>query len=281
MTLRKRSEIHRPPNATEKALGEGAHLSNDRWCGEEVSGGIRCDLLLEYRPQGLFCTVHGYNIPVLDRPRDSPRPNFEGISETSQQLKEQLATSATEEIARRQQAIRKSGSRPDAWPSANRAEEKPIREDFARISEKVFIENPEPIYADLEKKLRVGEERSDRATLHRAVDDAEHMARLAHRLWITAKLEQQRYEMQNKIVFSAMRDEATRVLQREKDQKTRSKQITEDDVDMMCAQLFADEYEQQTIRRKKAELMVKSLENLAEMWNKRCSALESMLGKAR
>ena len=214
------------------------------------------------------------------------QPNDTGTREklvesVSGKLDEILDESQKEELEKRREAIRHSGERPDSWPSANRPKEKPIDERFARITERVFVEDPEGLYKKLEENLRIGEERSDRGVLLRALDNAESNARDAHRLWMTAKLEQQRYEITNKIVFAAIRDEANRVLQREKDQKLRSKQITEEDIDTMAAQLFPDEYEEQKLRRHKAELMVKSMENLAELWLKRCSALETMLGKSR
>lgn len=258
--MRKRSEIGKKPT---------------RWCGEPLSHEDLCGIPLEYRAEGLFCTVHGYNNPVLDK---NPEESVESLS---QQIKEQLATSSTEELAKRQAAVRQHGDRPEAFGSANRAKEKPIRDDFGRITESIFLNDVEETWKKLEADLRVGEDRSDRGIVLRALDNAEANARTAHRLWITAKLEQQRYEITNKIVFGALREEANRVLQREKDQKLRSKQITEEDIENMSAQLYPDEFEEQTIRRKKAELMVKSLENLAEMWKQRCSALEVMLGKSR
>lgn len=205
----------------------------------------------------------------------------EKIHEIGKQLKEEIEQSEQEEVEKRREAIRHSGDRPDSWPSANRPKEKPLDPRFARITERIFVEDPEGLYKKLEENLRVGEERSDRGILLRALDNAETNARDAHRLWVTAKLEQQRYEITNKIVFAAIREEANRTLQREKDQKLRSKQITEEDIDTMAAQLFPDEYEEQKISRHKAELMVKSMENLSELWLKRCSALEIMLGKSR
>jgi len=262
--MRKRSEIkrNRPTEAWCKACG--LQLESRAIEGPEDTNVVA---------RAWFCTVHGF---VEEWSPTKPEiAKEETVADLSGKLNDEI-DEAKREIARRE-----IDRRPDQWDSANRAKEKPLEPSFARIMEKVIVEDPLGTYERLEEQLRIGEDRSDRGVLLRALDSAESNARLAHRLFISAKLERERYELNNKIIFGAMREAANRVLQREKHEGLRNKQITEEDLETMSAQLFPDEYEEQSIRRKKAELLVKSMENLADLWRQRCSALEVMLGKSR
>lgn len=186
------------------------------------------------------------------------------IAETSAQLAKEL-----------------DASQPTVWDNANQAEEDPLDPEFERIVTKIFVDHPLEEYERLETALRIGEKRSDRGTVNKALDEAEANARTAHRLWMTAKVEHQRWELENQVLFGAMRAEATKTLQREKDQKLRNKQITDADVEATCALLFPDEYKHQEVKRRKVEAMVKSMENLCECWMSRCRSLQAMLGKQR
>lgn len=192
----------------------------------------------------------------------------EAIAETSAKLAGELDTNA-----------RPTGH--VTFDSANRAKESPLDPDFERIVETIFVEQPLEMYTKLEKALRVGDGRADHGSVNKSLDEAESNARLAFRLSITAKLERDRWERENDVVFAGMRAEATSVLQREKDQKLRSKQITDADVESACAALFPDEWRHQEHKRRKVELMVKNMENLAEMWASRCRSLQAMLAKQR
>ena len=161
------------------------------------------------------------------------------------------------------------------------AHETPIAPGFARIVERIFIADPEAAYARLESDLRIGDERATYGALTKALDEAETNARTAHRLYISAKVERERWELDNEVAFGAMRAEATRSLQREKDTKARSKQITDADVASECAMLFPDEYRAQALTRKKVKAMEDSLANLSEVWLIRCKSLQTMLGRQR
>lgn len=270
--MKKRSEI--------KSKKTEQEIPTKVLCGVGPDDKDFCGIELELRDvegkaeKQYFCTAHGYVDVFQVQPK-------EDIAKLSADVNKVIDEAEEKDRQERLEAVRHSGNHPAEWPSANRAHEKPLDERFSRIQEHAFVDDVEGTWQKLEEQLRVGEDRSDRGVLLRALDNAETNARLAHRLWMTGKYEQTRYETTNKIVFGAMRDAATKVLQKEKDQKLRSKQITEEDVETMSALLFPDEYEAQTLRRRKVELMVKSLENLNELWLKRCSALETMLGKSR
>lgn len=159
--------------------------------------------------------------------------------------------------------------------------EDPLDPRVQRIVESVFIEKPDEVYDQVERSLRIGEKRTDHGTLMHALDDAEVVARNAHRLMITAKLEVERWELENRPTFAAMREEANGALQREKDSKARSKAITDADVEGMASIMFPDQFAAQRVRQRKNELMIKSLENLVDRTDSRCRSLQVMLGKNR
>lgn len=170
---------------------------------------------------------------------------------------------------------------PISFDSANEATEIPIGEAFSTIIDTIFVDDPAGVYQKLENALTVGVNRSEHGFLQEALDNAESNARLAHRLWTTASLERQRWELENEVVFAAMRRTANEVLERERAQKVRSKTITESDVDSMCAALYPDEYRAQELRRGKVKAMEESMRNLADLWKSRCGSLQTMLSKLR
>jgi hypothetical protein len=163
-----------------------------------------------------------------------------------------------------------------------RVEEEPLPQGYRQIVESIFIDDPYEKYRQLERKLQVGQEgRALHASVNAALDEAESNARLAHKLWMSAKVERDRWERQNATIFAAMRIEATNALQYEKDTGKRNKQITDADVDHQAALMFREEWTNQQNRRKRVEVMERSMENLNELWFSRCRSLQAMLSKQR
>jgi hypothetical protein len=159
--------------------------------------------------------------------------------------------------------------------------EKPLRDDLGQIVETVFVQNMHADWKKLRAALRIGVDRSDHGTLQQALDNAEHYAHLAHRLMITAKIEFDRWEAENAVVFGAMWNDANKALQNEKTAGNRSKQITDADVKAKCATLYPDDWAAQEKKRRQVKLTIDSLENLAEVWASRCRSLQAMLAKLR
>lgn len=173
--------------------------------------------------------------------------------------------------------------KPIAFDSANRRQgERPLRPDMQRIVETITLEEEiDVVWKRLEQSLQIGERRSESGVLLEALDEAETNARVAHRLYITAQILFDEWELENGPIFGKMRDDATRSLQREKDEGTRSKQITDADIEARCAYLFEDEWRTQQMRRKKSKYTVDSLKDLVEKWSSRCKSLQTLYGKAR
>lgn len=113
--------------------------------------------------------------------------------------------------------------------------------------------------------------------LQAELNKAEKNALLAHKLYINTKVDHVVFEIEMDGVMGAMRDDATRELQAEKDEGTRSKMITEGDIREYVAWKFADEWSEINTRKVKAENMLKHVQRLADLWQQRCRSLASML----
>lgn len=198
-----------------------------------------------------------------------------GVPEISAKLDEELKK------AEREQTISEA-RRHIEFETANAAKQRPLNPEIERIVETVFVEHPFEEYKRLEKALELGpEKRSDHGSVNASLDAAERNARLAHRVMITAKAEQHRWELENAEIFAAMRLESTKVLQSEKDAGKRNKTITDADVDSMCARLFGDEWVYQQLKRRRVDLAVKNMDNLVDVWTSRCNSLRVIFQKQR
>lgn len=189
------------------------------------------------------------------------------VAETSEKFKEALAEGGVEHHY--------------DFPSANKSKLKPVRDDLNQIVQVVFISDMKKTWDRLREGLSVGDNRSEHGTLQKALDLAEKRAYDAHRLYITAKVEYQRWERENEVFFGALWSKANRDLQTEKDAGSRSKQITDADVKARIATMFPDEYQLQENKRSQVKATVDSLEDLAEEWKSRCRTLQVMMGKLR
>jgi len=152
--------------------------------------------------------------------------------------------------------------------------------DFERIVERVFsLPDALSQYDRLEKALKLGDERTDKGSLKKALDEAEYNARMAHKLYVNAKIEKVGFEKDFAVLTAPMMLTATERLQAEKDKGTRSKQITDGDVQAMAAQMYPDAYRDHAIRVAKIAGMVEHTQKLSELWSQRCSGLQTQLNQ--
>ena len=149
---------------------------------------------------------------------------------------------------------------PVEFPSANAAHEVPFHEGFTRILESVFVKDVEDTF----QRIRGFIDRKGART-RLDVDEANSLLRLAHDLLMTAKRERYRWELDNRVVFAKCYEEAVLDLQREKDAKTRAKQVTDEDVMNRFALMYPDEYVHQERKKQETKLLVYSMENLVEV----------------
>ncbi len=170
---------------------------------------------------------------------------------------------------------------PFHFESANAVRKSKVRADLEKIVETVFVVNLHASWTKLKEQLTVGEKRSEHGTLNKALDGAEENSHLAHRVYITAKIERERWERENDVTWGAMWSEATKSLQKEKEEGTRAKQVTDADIKARVATLYPDEYVEIEVRRAKIKATVDSLEDLADTWKSRCRSLGVMKGTLR
>lgn len=198
----------------------------------------------------------------------------EGEAKLRDIKKEQISSELKTELAKEEDL-----DDPTAWH--RRPKEVPIRDGFDRIVETIFVDDPWGEYQRLQDMLEVGEDRTDYGVVIKALDLAEKNARRAFNLYATAVVARREWELANEVVFAAARKEATRRLQHEKNEKTRTKMITDADVESQIAIMFPDEWKAQEIRRTKMKAMVDSMQHLSEMWSSKCRSLQTMTSKLR
>jgi hypothetical protein len=170
---------------------------------------------------------------------------------------------------------------PFDFQTANANRKTKVRSDLEKIVESTFVNDLHSSWEKLRLALKLGEKRSDHSALHKALDEAEENAHLAHRVFVTAKLERERWERENDVVWGAMWSEATKSLQKEKEEGLRAKQVTDADIKARVATLYPDEYVEIEVRRAKIKATVDTLENLSDAWGSRCRSLGIMKSSLR
>lgn len=114
-----------------------------------------------------------------------------------------------------------------------------------------------------------------------ALDEAETNAADAFQLMCDAKVVHDRFEIDAQVIEGTLREKATDDLQAQKNDGTRTKAITNDDVTAVMAKKFPDEYRDLMSRRSRAKRTVALLESLAELTRERARDLRAMVAKSR
>lgn len=208
-----------------------------------------------------------------DRDRFIVPPAQSSVADVSKKLAQTMEDAEKE--------AKLSAARAAVFENPYAAKEHPMPTPMRRIVEHHFDDDETDIAVEhkaLEKLLDSSERVGHQSN---ALEQAETNARRAMKLYLRFRQARFEWEQDNKVVFSSMRIEATKALQAEKQSGTRSKQITDADVETMCASLFPDEMRAQEVRRNKAHLTEKSLEHLVEVWSSKCRSLNALVGKGR
>lgn len=156
-----------------------------------------------------------------------------------------------------------------------------LKPGFDRVVARVFdLDDPDGEFQAILTQLTV-EEAITPEKVEMALNHAEDTARKAHRLYIVARVDNDRYEVECSAVMGALRDAATAELQAEKEAGERSKAITEADVSGRVATMFPDEWTEINDRRAKAKGMLDHVKRIADLWEGRCYTLSTMAGRKR
>lgn len=169
---------------------------------------------------------------------------------------------------------------PDAARAGTNGSLPALSEGYATVQERIFtLPDPNGEYEELERSMKLGTREFD--SVSRALDDAEDNARRAHKLYVNARLDYERFGIDADIIEAGMAAQARTELEREKESGQRSKQITQDDVKHKCLVLFPDEWRDLAERRIKGRKMLEHLERFAELWKVRCFSLAKQLEARR
>ena len=191
-----------------------------------------------------------------------------------------VSTKLSTAIEKGDKESRVSAARAAVFESANATKETPMAVPMRRIIEAEFDTDTD-LVAEKERLEDVLDSSNRQGHQASALEQAETNARKAFRLLIRFRKMHAEWEMDNSTIFSAMRIEAEKALQREKEQGYRSKQITDKDVEAMISTMFPDEYRAQEVRRLEAKQTEKSLEHLVDMCGSKCKSLNTLVGKGR
>lgn len=161
-----------------------------------------------------------------------------------------------------------------------------LRGGTAKILESVFsLEQLEgqalsDIHDELVEALSLREALTP-GNLQARLNMAESNALKAHQLFITAKVDYERFELEMEPIMEKMRDAAMKELQAEKDAKQRSKAITEADIRGRASVMFPDEWAEACIRKIRASSMMDQLARLSKLWEQRCFSLSTLLNTGK
>jgi hypothetical protein len=169
------------------------------------------------------------------------------------------------------------------FPFAGKANARELRANpqMSRIFETLFQVDIWEEFKRLRTALKVGEKHRDYATLMKSLDEAEDNSRIAHSLFVNARMLPEGFDANALVIESQMRKEATQELQDEKASGQRSKAITDADIVAQCATMFADEWTKLQADRKRHKLTVDHIEHLVDCWRSRCKSLQTMVAKVR
>jgi hypothetical protein len=179
------------------------------------------------------------------------------------------------------------GELPGAWKKPPDPEPPPMfaradgRNDvltpqMERLVETVFdVSDVGAEYAHLERQMVLGEQRSDYATVLRALDQAEDNARRAHRLFVNARLEEKRYLIERESVDAALHKAAVESLKESKDK------VTIEATHARMVELYAEEHQAGELQKAKVKLTCEHLEQLSFTWTSRCRSLGIILNTLR
>jgi len=152
---------------------------------------------------------------------------------------------------------------------------------YAKVVEQVYaLDDPAAEFAAIVSALRI-EDALTPGRLQEALNDAEDVARRAHRLYVCAKADFDSWELEHEQLLGRMRDGATTELQVEKEQGRRNKAITDADVRARAAQMYPEDWAAANERRGRADGMLDHIKRVASLWEARCYSIAAMLQAGR
>jgi hypothetical protein len=175
-----------------------------------------------------------------------------------------------------------SNARAMCFDNANAATEKPIDPQMTRLVERAFAPMDwEKTMDAFDAWMSLGEKRTEEAYVRRAHEIGPAIARDVYDVYMQVRYAREAWELENDVVLGGMREEATKVLELEKERKIRTKAITIDDVTRKAASMFPDEWAAQEKRRLQYTLVENRSKQCVELATLRCRILDSMMARLR
>ncbi len=130
-------------------------------------------------------------------------------------------------------------------------------------------------YDELEVALKLEDALTPQA-VRAAVNESERNAKRAHRLFVVAKYQFERFKLEAEVALGAMRDAATAKLGRLKALGQHPKQVTDSDVRDLAAVMYSDEWRAISDELAKAEQTLAHIQRFADLWQRRSWSLSSL-----
>lgn len=147
---------------------------------------------------------------------------------------------------------------------------------LAGVVEHAFAVDVEKEYLRLLGSLELGSKRTDRAAIREALDRVDFDTVTAARIYRAAKAIEESHELDTRERIAALRDEARRNLEAEKEAGARKKQITEGDIEDFCVANFGDEWRAIAQNRSKIHGTVRALEELVLSYRSRQASVRQL-----
>jgi hypothetical protein len=151
--------------------------------------------------------------------------------------------------------------------------------EFRAIVERVFtMDSPKAVYDQVLDALRpVRASRVDRGTVIELLDAAQQTAVDARQLLAHAKVTQELFDIDSRVVIGAMREQAIARLEEEKSAGTRKKAITEADVEGAAATMFPEAWRDAARQVVEAKQTTATMEALVDRAVDRARDLRAIL----
>jgi hypothetical protein len=168
------------------------------------------------------------------------------------------------------------------FDSANKADEKPMPDRFLVVVDRAFRTVDAIAVLDrYEAWLELGDKRTEEGFIRAAHERGPKIVQDLFDAYIHCRQDRETWELENDVVLGSMRMQATDLLQAEKERGTRTKAITEKDLDLKCAEAFPDEWPRQESRRLRFKLTEDRMKFAIENAQLRCRILDSMMARLR
>lgn len=175
-----------------------------------------------------------------------------------------------------------TNARAAMFESANAPRERPMDPRMGGLVERTFRPlDWGKILDRFDAWMTLGNHRTEEQFIRRAHEEGPEIVKDVYDVFLQVRFARESWELENDTMLGMMREEASKVLEREKERKIRTKTITIDDVTHKAASMFPDEFAEQEKRRLQFKLVEDRSKQCVELGTTRCRVLDSMMSRLR